>query len=152
MEFLERLNRDLREAIRNRDATRRETLRLILNALRYEDLSKGKPLEDSDVLAVLQRQAKQRRESIEQFRQGNRQDLVDKEEAELAVLLQYLPEQMGRDELTTLAREVIAEVGAVGVRDKGKVMGRLMPQLRGKADGSLVNAIVTELLEGLPTS
>lgn len=149
-ELLERIDQDLREAIRSRDAIRRETLRLIRSAVRYEDLSRDKPLSDADIFAVLQRQVKQRRDSIEQFRQGKRQDLVDKEEAELAVILQYLPQQLSREEIVRLAQQVITEVGAAEGKDKGKVMGRLMPQVRGKADGALVNTVVTELLESVP--
>ena len=105
-------------------------------------------MEDSDVLAVMDRQAKQHRESIDAFRKGDRADLLAKEEAELAVLLEYLPPQMSRDDIVTAARQAIEEVGACGPGDKGKVMSRLMPRLKGKAPGAEINAVVTEILGG----
>jgi uncharacterized protein YqeY len=92
---------------------------------------------------------KQRREAIELYKQGKRQDLVDKEEKEAAILQEYLPQQMSRDEVESLARRVASEVGAKGPADKGKVMGRLMPQVKGKAEGMVVNEVVTKMLEGM---
>ncbi|MBI4336617.1 MAG: GatB/YqeY domain-containing protein [Chloroflexi bacterium] len=147
MTLQERIQQDQREAMRRGDTLRRDTLRLVQSALQYEAISKGKPLEAAEVQAVLQKQAKQRRESIEEFRKGRREDLATKEQAELAIILEYLPAQMGREEIAALARQAIQEAGARGPADRGKVMGRLMPQVRGKADGALVNMVVTELLE-----
>lgn len=149
MPLAEQLEQDLREAMRQHDVVRREALRLLRNALRYEELAKSHPLSEEEVHAVLQRQAKQRRESIAEFRKGNRQDLVQREEAELAIIAAYLPKQMDRDELAELARHSMQEVGARGPGDKGRVMGRLMPQVRGKADGALVSSVVDELLQVL---
>lgn len=147
MALLERLDVDLKDAMRKQDVVRRETLRLLRSAIRYEEISRTTPLTEEDLNAVLQKQAKQRRDSIAEFRKGNRPDLVQREEAELAIIISYLPQQLGRGEIADLARKVAQEVGARGPGDKGRVMGRLMPQLRGKADGALVNAVVTELLE-----
>ncbi|HUV56304.1 MAG TPA: GatB/YqeY domain-containing protein, partial [Dehalococcoidales bacterium] len=103
-------------------------------------------LDDTDILGIIAKEARQRRESIEAFRLGNRQDLVAQEEAELAVLNEYLPLPMSGEEVKVAARQVIEEVGAQGLSDKGKVMPKLIAQLKGRADGREINAIVTELL------
>ena len=149
MSLKETLLADQKQALKQGDSVKLSTLRLLRSAIEYEEIARGKELDDSGVQEMVARQVKQRRESIEAFRKGNRQDLVSKEEAELKALLGYLPQQMGRDEVLALAQKVIAEVGARGPTDKGKVMGRLMPQVKGKAEGSLVNQVVTELLAGL---
>ena len=152
MSLQERLTSDLKAALRARAALDRDVLRFTLSALQYEEKARGKPLDEQEALAVLQREARKRRESIKLFQQGGRQELVDKETAELAVLETYLPAQKSREEVTDLALQTIREVGATGPGDRGKVMGRLMPQLRGQADGALVNAVVSELLDSLPNS
>jgi uncharacterized protein YqeY len=146
MTLKERLNEDLREALRSRDETRKGTIRMALAAVHNAEIAAGNQLDDAGVTAVLAREVKQRRESIEEFKKGNRQDLVDKEQAEIDVLMPYLPQQLSRDEIVEAARNVIAHVGATGPRDKGKVMPVIMAELRGKADGSEINAVVTELL------
>jgi uncharacterized protein YqeY len=145
---LEKFQEDLKEALRKGDTTRRDTIRLILSALNYSQIAKGAPLEEGEVLAVLQKEATKRRESIEAFSKGNRPDLVAREKAELQVILGYLPPPLTREEIAQAARQAIAESGAQGPRDMGKVMGRLMPQLKGRAEGQEVNAIVQELLSG----
>jgi uncharacterized protein YqeY len=146
MALKEQLNQDLREALRSRDDTRKSTLRLALSSIHNAEIAAGKALDDEAVIAVLAKEVKQRRESIAEFRKASRQDLIDKEQAELEILLTYLPEQMSREQITEVVRRVIAQTGASGPRDKGKVMGPLMSELRGKADGAEVNAVVTELL------
>ena len=108
----------------------------------------GGELEDDGVLAVVAKEAKQRRESIEEFGKAGRQDLVEKEQAELAILTPYLPEQLSRDEIVRIAREVIQETGANDMKDMGKVMSAIMGRLRGRADGREVNAVVREVLSG----
>ncbi|HJW87904.1 MAG TPA: GatB/YqeY domain-containing protein [Dehalococcoidia bacterium] len=145
---LEKFQEDLKEALRKGNTTRRDTIRLVLSALNYSQIAKGAPLEEGDILAVLQKEATKRRESIEAFSKGNRPDLVAKEKAELQVILGYLPPSLTREEIAQAARQAIAESGAQGPRDMGKVMGRLMPQLKGRAEGQEVNAIVQELLSG----
>lgn len=142
----ERLTKDLRQAMRDGDTTRRSVIRLLMSAIKNAEIAKRGDLEESDVLGVIAKEARQRQESIEAFKQGHRQDLVTSEEAELAVIQEYLPQQAGREEIMAAARQVIAEVGAEGPRDKGKVMPRLIAQFKGKADGREINAIVTELL------
>jgi uncharacterized protein YqeY len=148
MSLKERLNSDLREALRSGDEHRKSALRLALAALHNAEIEAGGQLDEGAVMGVLAKEAKQRRESIEEFRKGNREDLVAREEAQLAVIQQYLPQQMTREEIVEAARAVIAEVGARGAGDKGRVMPVLINQLRGRADGREINAVVTELLAG----
>lgn len=144
--LLVKLNSDLRQAIRDGDKVRRSVIRLALAAIKNAEIAKQAALEDSDILGIIAKEIRQRQESIAAFKQGKRQDLVDQEEAEMAVLQGYLPEQMSRDEIIEAARRVIEEVGAQGPRDKGKVMPKLIAQLKGRADGREINAVVTELL------
>ena len=121
-------------------------VRLVLAAVKNAEIAKQATLEDSDILGVIAKEARQRQESIEAFKEGNRQDLVTQEEGELAILQEYLPQQMSHEEVVEAARKVIEEVGAEGPRDKGKVMPKLIAELKGKADGREINAAVTELL------
>ena len=142
----EKLEADLWQAMKDRDNVKRSTLRLLLAAIKNAEIAKRGSLGNPDILGVVAREVKQRNESIEAFKQGDRQDLVAQEEAEMAVLKEYLPRQLSREEVIIEARQVIEEVGAQGPRDKGKVMSRIMAQLKGKADGREINEIVTELL------
>ena len=150
MTIKEKLQSDLLEAVRKRDETRRSALRLLKASIQYEEKAKGRDLQDDETVEVLSREAKKRRESIDAFRKANRSDLVDKEEVELAIVSEYLPEQLSREEVTLLARNVISEIGALGPDDRGKVMGKLMPQVRTRADGNMVNEIVAEMLSASP--
>ncbi|MYB23211.1 MAG: GatB/YqeY domain-containing protein [Chloroflexi bacterium] len=144
----EQLRSDLRDAMRARDVMRRNTIRMLEAAIKNAEIDKrGQALAEADILAILQRQVKQRRESIEQFRQGGREDLAEQEELEIGIIEHYLPAQLSRDEIEARARAVIEQVGAAGPGDRGKVMGMLMRELRGEADGSIVNAVVGELLD-----
>ena len=147
MTLQERLMEDLKTAMRSGDETRRSVIRLIRSAVQSEEIAKRRSLDDAGVVEVLSRMARQYRDSIDAYRQADRRDLAEREEAELAVLAEYLPRQLTREEIAALAREAVRETGAMGPGEKGKVMGKLMPQLRGRADGNLVNAIVVELLE-----
>jgi uncharacterized protein YqeY len=142
----QKLNDDLHEAMRARDETRKSTLRMAIAALHNAEIAAGKELDDPATINVLAREAKQRRESIEEFKKGNRQDLVDKEQAELDILITYLPQQLSRDEIVAAVRRAIEQTGATGPRDKGKVMPVIMAELRGRADGAEINAVVTDLL------
>jgi len=144
----EKLMTDLREAMKSGDKIRLEVLRMARASIKNAEIAQQKSLDDPDILGIIAKEGKQRRESIAEFKKGNRQDLVDKEEAELAILLKYLPEQISREEIVATARRVIEEVEARGPGDKGKVMQKLMPQLKGKAEGREINEVVTELLSG----
>ena len=143
----ERLDEDIRDAMRARDRARLETLRFLKSQIQLTEKNNLKELDESGVTDVVAKQVKDRRDSSEMVGQGGRADLVEKEEASLAILLEYMPEQLGDDEIEAIARQAIADAGASGPGDRGKVMGRIMPQVRGKADGSQVNAIVSRLLE-----
>ena len=147
MPLREQLEEDIRQAMRDRDRVRLEALRFLKSAVQAAEKTGGESLDDEAMIQVVTKQANDRRESIRMFEQGNRTDLVAKESAELAILEEYLPPQLGQEELAQLVRDAIAETGATSPRDKGRVMGRLMPQVRGKADGGVVNAMVTEILE-----
>jgi len=142
----ERLDSDLKQAMRGGDKMRRSVLRLVLAAVQNAEIARQAALEDSDILGIIAKEARQHQESIDAFRQGNRPDLVAQEEAELVIINGYLPRQMTRDEIIAEARRVIAEVGAKGPSDKGKVMPKLIAKLKGQADGREINTVVTELL------
>ena len=148
MDLNAQLAADLKDAMRARDEIRRNVLRLTIAALRNAAIAAGEELGQEATMAVVSTEAKRRRESIQEFRKAGRQDLVEKEETELAVLAVYLPEPLSRNEILEAVRRVIEETGAAGVKDLGKVMPVLMQQLRGRADGRVVNEVVRELLAG----
>jgi uncharacterized protein YqeY len=153
MGLREQLMADLKEALLQRDEVRKRTIRSVIAAIKqaetYLDPSGQRvTLDDDDILGVIFKQGKQRQESIVEFRKGNREDLVAEEEAELAILHSYLPQQLTREEIEVEARQVIDDVGADGPRDIGRVMKPLMAQLQGRVDGKLVNQVVRELLAG----
>ena len=135
--------------MRERDELRRSVLRMVRSEIQNDEKAAQKSLDDEGILGVVSKQVRRHRESIGEFRKGGREDLVQKEEAELDVLLAYLPAQMTPEEITALAREIMQDVGARGPADRGKVMGKLMPQVRGKAEGTVVNQVVSQLLEQL---
>jgi hypothetical protein len=142
----EKLEADLWQSMKDRDNVRRSTLRLLLAAVKNAEIARRGSLDNPDILGVVAKEIKQRNESIEAFKLGARPDLVAREEAELAILKEYLPRQLSRDEIIAEARQVIEEAGAQGPRDKGKVMPIIMARLKGKADGREINEIVTGLL------
>ncbi len=152
-----RLSDDLKDAMRARDELRRNVLRSVLTAISNAEIARvdvkdaaasRSELADADVAAVLRKQAKQRRESAGEYRKAARTDLAEREEAEAAIIDAYLPQELSRDEIASEVRAVIAEVGASGPGDKGRVMPAAMARLRGRADGRTVNEVVTELLAG----
>ena len=142
----DQLNSDLRAALRSGDLARKTAIRLLLSAAHNAEIQAGKPLDDQGIVAVIGREIRQRRESIEEYGKAGRSDLVAKERAELDVLSAYMPPQISRAEIVVAARSVIERVGAHGPADKGKVMPVIINELRGKAEGSEINAVVTELL------
>ena len=148
MGIKEKLRQDLKEALKAKDAERKLAIRMLLAALLNEEKAgnQERELSEEEIVAVMAREAKQRRESIEAYTQGGRQDLVDEEQAQLAILQEYLPQQLSEQEIRTAAQEAIAATEAESERDLGQVMRQLMPRMKGKADGRLVNKIVMELL------
>ncbi len=139
---------DMREAMKARDQARVGTLRMLMAAVKNTEVDKRHELSDDEVLEVITKEAKRRRESIEAFRQGGRDDLVAKESTELSVLESYLPARLGEDELAALVDEAIAEAGATTPKQMGDVMKVLMPKLRGRADGAQVSTMVRAKLGG----
>ncbi len=132
--------------MRSGDALRRDVLRMVQNAIYLAEKSKRITMSDDDVIGVLTREVKTRRESIDAFRKGGREELAAKEEAEIAILSEYLPQALSEDEIEALVREAIAATGASSARDLGKVMGWLSPRTRGRADGKVVSGLVAQAL------
>ena len=149
MTMKSRLDDDLKQAMRARDTVRRDVIRYLRSEIRNQEIRVQDDLDDDGVVQVLSRQAQQRRDSIEAFAQADRTDLVEKEQAELTIIMEYLPQQMTREEITHLVQQVIADVGASGPGDMGKVMSQIMPQVRGRAEGREVNSIVMATLRSL---
>ena len=142
----QKISDDIKAAMKSGDTDRRSVLRLLMAAIGNAEIARRASLEDTDILGIITKEARQRQESIDAFKQGNRDDLVAKEEKEKEILQEYLPEQMAREEIEEAVRQVIKEVGAQGPGDKGKVMPKIIAQLKGKADGREINTVVTELL------
>ena len=147
MALREQLETDIKDSMRSRNQSRLETLRFLKSQIQLVEKNQLKELDEAGLLDVVAKQVKERRESLTMFEQGNRSDLAERESIALEILQEYLSEQLSQDELTNLIKKVIEEVGATTSSDKGKIMGRLMPQIKGKADGTQVNTIVTELLD-----
>ena len=146
MSLRERIQSDLTAAMRSGDSLRRDVLRMAESALYNTEKAKRQPLSEDEVQAVVAREVKSRRESVEAFRKGAREELATKEEAEIAILQDYLPQQLGDEELQRLVDEAIETTGASSPRDMGKVMGRLAPATRGRADGRRVSELVAAAL------
>jgi uncharacterized protein YqeY len=142
----EQLNEDLKTAMKSGDAFRKDTLRLMLAAIKQIEVDQRKTLTEDDVYGLLQTEAKKRRDSITEMRGASRNDLADKEQAELTLIESYLPQQLTREELEVEACKAITESGASSVKDMGNVMKVLMPRVKGRADGKLVNEVVKSLL------
>ena len=142
------IDADYKAAMKARDDLKVSVLRLLRSAIHNAEIDKQRALTDDEILGVIQSEVRKRRESIEAFQQGGRQDLVEREQAELAILESYLPKALTREELEALVRETVREVGALSVRDMGKVMSALMPKVKGRADGRKVSNLVRQILEG----
>ena len=155
-----KLNEDLKQSMREKNEIKTSTIRLLISAVRYAQMKKQDTefnkhpdadlkqitMTDADILGVVAKEINQREDSIAAYKAGNRQDLVDKETAEMKILQSYMPQQMSREEIVAEAKKMVAEVGAKGPTDKGKVMGKLVAQLKGKADGRIINEVVTDIL------
>ena len=146
MTLQQRIESAMRDSMRARDERRTQTLRMAMSAAHNRQIETGRPLTDEDYVEILGKQVKQRRESIEAFRSGGREAMADNEEAEAAILAEFLPEPLSASELESLVRAAIAETDAGSPADLGKVMGRVVPQTKGRADGKAVSDMVRSLL------
>lgn len=147
MDLKERLTSDAKAAMKSGDKLRLSAIRMLLSEIKNAEIAKKGDLTSEELLELATRDAKKHKESIEEFSKGGRQDLVDKETYELAVIQEYLPEQMSDEDVRKIVSETIEEVGASSPSDLGKVMGKLMPKVKGKADGKMINKLVREMLE-----
>ena len=148
MPLKDQLSHDLKEAMRAKDRVRLGAIRMLSAAFLEKEKSGGGDVSEDDLVAIVQKQAKQRRDSIEQFRGAERDDLADIEVAELAIIEQYLPAQLSDEEIRTAVQEIVEQTGASGMQDMGRVMGQAMQALRGKADGNRVRQAVEASLKG----
>jgi hypothetical protein len=146
MSLFDKINQDMIEALKSGEKNRLTVLRGLKSVLKYARLDKGEDLTDQETIASLSSQAKRARDSIEQFGKGGREDLVAKEESELAIINSYLPQQLSEDEVRNLVEAAIKESGAESPRDMGKIMQLVMPQVKGRADGKMVNKLALEVL------
>ena len=145
-EMKEKLNTEFRQAMKDKDTLRRSVLRMVLASVKNAEIARRGELSDGDILGLISKEVKQHEDSIQAFKDGNRPDLMEKEQADLAILLESLPKQLTREEIIAEAKQVIEEAGAQGPGDKGKVMPKIIAKLKGQADGKEINEIVTELL------
>jgi hypothetical protein len=148
MSLIDKLQEDMKLAQKSRDALRLSTIRLLRSSVSYARIDKGDELTDDEVLEVLAKAAKMRRESIEAAERGGREDVAQKESAELTIINGYLPKQLDEAEIEAIARQIASEVGADDPKDRGKVMAPLMQRIRGQADGRLANQVVERILRG----
>jgi len=148
MTLQERIESAMRDGMRARDERRTQTLRMAMAAVHNRQIELGRALTDEDYIEVLGRQLKQRRESVEAYRAGGREAMADNEEAEAAILGEFMPERLTEDEVERIVRDAIAETGAASPADLGKVMGRVVPQTKGRADGKAISELVKRLLGG----
>ena len=147
MSLKDQIQQDMKDAMRARDKARLATIRLIMAAIKQREVDKRIELDDAQVIAVLDKMSKQRRESISQFEQAGRDDLIAQENAELEIIQPYLPEALGEDELTALIEAALQATGASTIKDMGKVMGQLKPKIQGRADMGAVSALIKSRLQ-----
>ena len=147
MSLKEQLTADMKEAMKNKEKERLAVIRMVRGDIRQQEIDGQKELGEEDVIAVISKEVKMRRDSIEEFQKGGREDLVEKTQAEIDVLLPYLPAQLSEDEVRELVKAAVEQTGAATPKDMGKVMGVLMPKVKGRADGKMVNTIVKSFLQ-----
>ena len=147
MSLTERLTIDMKQAMKDKDKVRLSVIRMVRTAMKNLEIDAKRELSDEDVITIMNRELKQRRDSLQAFISGGRQDLVEDANAEIQVLISYLPEQLSEDEVRAIVKDCIAETGATGKSDMGKVMSSLMPKVKGRADGKLVNQVVSQELQ-----
>ena len=148
MSLKDRLLQDMKEAMKARDQLKLSTLRLLVSEIKNKEIDAKGELKDEAILAIIQKAVKQRQDSIAQYEKGGRQDLADKEKAELEILKTYLPEELSQEEILKIIDEAIAATGATSPKEMGKVMREVMPKVKGRADGKMVNELVRKRLAG----
>ncbi|MBK9049735.1 MAG: GatB/YqeY domain-containing protein [Chloroflexi bacterium] len=146
MSLKEQLQNDMKTAMREGQTVKRDALRMLLAAIKQTEVDSGKPLDDAGVTDLLMKQVKLRRESIADFEKGGRPEQVEKEKVDIAIIEQYLPQMMSRDEVQAIVAAAISHLNITSSKEMGRLMGHLMPQVKGKADGRMVNEVVKELL------
>lgn len=137
---------DLKASMRNKDKLRKNSITMIRSAIKQKEVDEKAELTDDDVISIISKQVKQKKDSLDDFKKGGRDDLVQQTQLEIDILMEYLPRQLSEDELDDIIKSAIDEVGAESMKDMGKVMGKVMPQVKGKADGALVNKIAKKYL------
>ena len=147
MGLKEKIQQDIKQAMKEKDQVRLSTLRLLMAEIKNREIDAGEELDEPEILSIVQKAAKQRKESIEQYKKGGREELAAKEEQELGILESYLPQQLSREELESIVREAIEKCGATSPKEMGKVMKEVMPKVKGRADGKEVNGLVRTMLE-----
>ena len=148
MTLRDRLTEDMKQAMKDKEPGRLKlsVIRMVRSAAKYVEIDRRKELDDSELLEVLVKEVKLRKDSLDEFRKADRPELLANLEQEIAILMEYLPEQMGEEEVRTLVKQAVADAGAAAPKDMGKVMTLLMPKVKGRADGKLVNSLVKEML------
>ncbi|MGI5949515.1 GatB/YqeY domain-containing protein [Peptoniphilus sp.] len=146
MSLKERLMADLKTAMKNKDKLHKDVITMVRAAIKQKEVDERIELGDPEIIDIIAKQVKEKRSSIEEFKKGNRQDLVDQTEQEIEILLNYLPKQLSEDELRDIIQETIDENGITSMKDIGKLMKNVMPKVKGKADGNMVNKIAREIL------
>ena len=147
MSLKQRLADELKNAMKNKDQLRKNVITMIRADIKQIEVDKRVELTEDDIIGIISKQAKQRRDSIEEFEKGGREDLVEQAKQEVDLLMEYLPEQLSEEEVEIIIKEVIAETGATSMKDMGKIMAAAMPKLKGKADGKIVNQVVKKVLQ-----
>ncbi|MDP5273089.1 GatB/YqeY domain-containing protein [Chengkuizengella axinellae] len=147
MSLIEKLNADMKQAMRDKEKLKLTVIRMIRSAIKDIEINERRTPDDNDALAVITRELKQRKDSLQEFKNAGRDDLVEKLEAEINIINEYLPQQLSEEEIIEIVQQTIQEVGASSKADMGKVMGALMPKVKGRADGKLVNQAVQKLLQ-----
>jgi uncharacterized protein YqeY len=148
MGLKERLDQDMKAAMREKAQLRLDTIRMLKSAIKYREIELMKPLDDAGILGVIASEVKRRRDAVEQYKAGNRQELADKEDAEIVILQAYMPQQLTADELRAKVEAAVTATGAQGPKDMGKVMKALMPEVQGRAEGSAISEMVKARLSG----
>ena len=147
MSLIERLNEDMKQAMKSQDKFRLAVIRMVRSSIKNAEIERQKPLDDSEVIDILQREVKQRKDSLQDFEKAGRSDLAADASKEIAILQEYLPQQLSEEEIVEIVKQTMQETGAATKADMGRLMGALMPKVKGRADGKIVNRIAQQLLQ-----